>query len=80
MGYFKRAEFWHRTGTVIALLLAEAFVRVYNPLGQRIYGDQIVLPKNRHQTIRNDENLKDHDFRSESNGIAIPSCAKTRPF
>ena len=23
--------------------------------------------------------VKDHDFRSESNGIAIPSCAKTRP-
>ena len=24
--------------------------------------------------------VKDHDFRSESNGIAIPSCAKTQPF
>ena len=42
--------------TVIALLLAEAFLRVYNPLGQRIYGDQIVLPRNIHRTIRNDGN------------------------
>ena len=42
--------------TVIALLLAEAFLRVYNPLGQRIYGDQIVLPRNIHRTIRNDKN------------------------
>ena len=40
--------------TLCALLLFEAFLRIYNPLGQRIYGDQIVLPKNLHRTIKND--------------------------
>ena len=44
--------------TVVALLLLEVFLRVYNPLGQRIYGDQIVLPENLQQTIRNDGNPK----------------------
>ena len=68
-------------GTVIALLLAEAFVRVYNPLGQRIYGDQIVLPKNRHQTIRNDENLNlDELIQFSTNSIGFRGPEPPRKF
>ena len=68
-------------GTVIALLLAEAFVRVYNPLGQRIYGYQIVLPKNRHQTIRNDENLNlDELIQFSTNSIGFRGPEPPRKF
>ena len=42
--------------TLCALLLIEGLLRVYNPLGQRIYGDQIVLPKNLSRTITNEGN------------------------
>ena len=44
--------------TLCALLLIEGLLRVYNPLGQRIYGDQIVLPKNLSRTITNEGNSK----------------------
>lgn len=43
-------------GTVVALLLAEGFLRVFNPLGLRLRGDRIELPRNQRQVLRNPRN------------------------
>ncbi len=40
-------------GLGVALLILEVFLRVLNPFGERIRGDQIVLPTNVHRTIQN---------------------------
>jgi lysophospholipase L1-like esterase len=40
-------------GLGIALLILEVFLRAFNPFGERIRGDQIVLPANVHRTIQN---------------------------
>ena len=40
-------------GLGIALLILEVFLRFLNPFGERIRGDQIVLPANVHRTIQN---------------------------
>ena len=45
-------------GCLAALLLLEAFLRVYNPLGVRIRGDRIVLPRNFRETMTNTANRK----------------------
>jgi lysophospholipase L1-like esterase len=45
-------------GCVIAFLVLEGFLRFFDPLGQRIMGDQIVLPKNLELTMDNDLNPK----------------------
>jgi lysophospholipase L1-like esterase len=45
-------------GCLAALLLLEAFLRLYNPLGVRIRGDRIVLPTHFRETITNTENPK----------------------
>ena len=45
-------------GCLAALLLLEAFLRVYNPLGVRIRGDRIVLPRNFRETMTNNTNTK----------------------
>jgi len=67
--------------TVVALLLLEVFLRVYNPLGQRIYGDQIVLPKNLQRTIRNDGNPKlDELIQFSTNSIGFRGAEPPRDF
>lgn len=67
--------------TVCALLLVEAFLRVYNPLGQRIYGDQIVLPKNLQRTFRNDDNPKlDEVIQFSTNSIGFRGVEPPRLF
>ncbi|GMR22772.1 MAG: hypothetical protein BMS9Abin37_1145 [Acidobacteriota bacterium] len=67
--------------TVVALLLLEVFLRVYNPLGQRIYGDQIVLPKNMQRTIRNDGNPKlDELIQFSTNSIGFRGAEPPRDF
>lgn len=43
-------------GTVVALLLAEVVLRVFNPLGLRLRGDRIELPRNQRQVLRNHSN------------------------
>lgn len=40
-------------GLGVSLLILEVFLRVLNPFGERIRGDQIVLPANVHRTIQN---------------------------
>lgn len=40
-------------GTVVSLLMLEVFLRVVNPFGERLRGDQIVLPTNVRRTIHN---------------------------
>lgn len=45
-------------GCAAALLLLELFLRLYNPLGVRIRGDRIVLPRNFRETMANAENPK----------------------
>lgn len=45
-------------GTLVALFLLEAFLRVYNPLGVRVRGDRIVLPRNVRETMTNAANPK----------------------
>jgi lysophospholipase L1-like esterase len=45
-------------GCVIALLVAEAFLRLYDPLGPRLWGDRIALPRNQRQVIRNTKNRR----------------------
>jgi lysophospholipase L1-like esterase len=45
-------------GCLVALLLLEAFLRLYNPLGVRIRGDRIVLPRNFRETMTNNTNAK----------------------
>ena len=45
-------------GCLAALLLLEGFLRVYNPLGVRIRGDRIVLPRNFRETMTNNTNSK----------------------
>ena len=57
------------------------FLRVYNPLGQRIYGDQIVLPKNMQRTIRNDGNPKlDELIQFSTNSIGFRGAEPPRDF
>jgi len=66
---------------VFALLLLEGFLRVYNPLGQRIYGDQIVLPRNMQRTIRNDGNPKlDELVQFSTNSIGFRGAEPPRDF
>jgi lysophospholipase L1-like esterase len=43
-------------GCLVALVAAEVFLRVYNPLGQRLWGDRIVLPRNERQVVHNTVN------------------------
>lgn len=43
-------------GTLAALLIAELVLRLYDPLGRRLWGDLIVLPRNQRQVIRNTKN------------------------
>ena len=43
-------------GCLVALLAAELFLRAYNPLGLRLWGDRIVLPRNQRQVLRNTAN------------------------
>ncbi len=43
-------------GLVLAAGVAEVFLRVVNPLGARLMGDQIVLQRNYRQTITNEKN------------------------
>lgn len=43
-------------GCLVALLGAELFLRLYNPLGPRLWGDRIVLPRNQKQVLRNTVN------------------------
>lgn len=43
-------------GSVVALLLAEGLLRVINPLGLRLRGDLIELPRNQRQVLRNRAN------------------------
>jgi lysophospholipase L1-like esterase len=43
-------------GLVLALGVAEAFLRLVNPLGSRLMGDRIVLQRNYRQTITNEKN------------------------
>ena len=45
-------------GCAAALLLLEVFLRLYNPLGVRIRGDRIVLPRNFRETMTNTANAK----------------------
>lgn len=45
-------------GCAAALLLLEVFLRLYNPLGVRIRGDRIVLPRNFRETMTNATNPK----------------------
>jgi len=45
-------------GTAAALLLLEAFLRLYNPLGVRVRGDRIVLARNVRETMTNTTNPK----------------------
>jgi lysophospholipase L1-like esterase len=45
-------------GCAAALLLLELFLRLYNPLGVRVRGDRIVLPRNFRETMVNAENPK----------------------
>jgi lysophospholipase L1-like esterase len=45
-------------GCVAAVLLLEAFLRLYNPLGVRIRGDRIVLPRSFRETMTNTANAK----------------------
>src|SRR5687768_8398818 len=45
-------------GCAAALVLLELFLRLYNPLGVRIRGDRIVLPRNFRETMVNTENRK----------------------
>lgn len=45
-------------GTAAALLLLEAFLRLYNPLGIRVRGDRIVLARNVRETLTNTRNRK----------------------
>jgi lysophospholipase L1-like esterase len=45
-------------GCLAALLLLEGFLRFYNPLGVRIRGDRIVLPRNFRETMTNHTNPK----------------------
>jgi len=64
-----------------ALLLLEVFLRVYNPLGQRIYGDQIVLPKNLSRTITNEGNSKlDSLIEYSTNSIGFRGEEPPRDF
>jgi lysophospholipase L1-like esterase len=43
-------------GLALALVVAEVFLRVVNPLGARLMGDRIVLQRNYTQTITNEKN------------------------
>ena len=43
-------------GCLVALLVAEVFLRAYSPLGLRLWGDLIVLPRNQRQVLRNTVN------------------------
>lgn len=43
-------------GAFLSLALLEVFLRVFNPLGSRLWGDRIVLQPNRSQTITNVRN------------------------
>lgn len=43
-------------GILAALLLAEVFLRLYNPVGTRLLGDRIVLPRNQRQILHNTVN------------------------
>ena len=45
-------------GCVFSLLLLEGFLRLYNPLGVRVRGDRIVLPRNFRETMTNTQNPK----------------------
>jgi lysophospholipase L1-like esterase len=40
-------------GLAVSLLMLEVFLRVVNPFGERIRGDQIVLPVHAHRVIQN---------------------------
>ena len=64
-----------------ALLVLEVFLRVVNPLGQRIYGDQIVLPKNTQHTIHNAGNAKlDELVEFSTNSIGFRGAEPPRNF
>jgi lysophospholipase L1-like esterase len=43
-------------GVAAALLLLEAFLRVYDPFGQRVWGDRIILPTRYRKVFDNREN------------------------
>lgn len=43
-------------GCLVALFAAELFLRFYNPLDLRLWGDRIVLPRNQRQVLRNTAN------------------------
>lgn len=45
-------------GCGVALLLLEVFLRVYNPFGQRLWGDRIVLPTRVHHVLDNTDDPK----------------------
>jgi lysophospholipase L1-like esterase len=43
-------------GVLLALLLLEGFLRLYDPFGQRVWGDQIILPTRYRKVFDNREN------------------------
>ena len=43
-------------GSAVALVLLEVVLRVFNPFGQRLFGDAIVLPTNTRVVLRNADN------------------------
>jgi lysophospholipase L1-like esterase len=43
-------------GVLLALLLLEGFLRVYDPFGQRVWGDRIILPTRYRKVFDNREN------------------------
>jgi lysophospholipase L1-like esterase len=45
-------------GLGVALAILEAFLRLYNPFGQRLFGDRIVLPTNYRHVMTNELNRK----------------------
>jgi lysophospholipase L1-like esterase len=45
-------------GCLTAAVVGEVFLRLYNPLGPRLWGDRIVLPSNERQIIRNTKNRR----------------------
>jgi lysophospholipase L1-like esterase len=45
-------------GLGVALAILEVFLRLYNPFGQRLFGDRIVLPTNYRHVMTNELNRK----------------------